>query len=201
MYAWRRMTAEQRRATLRERRLHRQPWHSPPHRVGDTCYYHITAACYEHRPVVGHSSDRMSEFEKSLLETVRPLCEQVVVWALLPNHYHLLVRTLDIKRLLKQLGRLHGRTSFEWNGQESRRGRKVWCNVVETAIKSEGHFWATLNYVLNNPVRHGYVQQWLDWPYSNAADYLASVGRATAERIWREFPVLDMGKDWDPPEM
>ena len=201
MYAWRRMTAGQRQAALRERRLHRQPWHSPPHRVADTSYYHITAACYEHRPVVGLTAERMSEFEKTLLETVQPLCDQVVAWALLPNHYHLLVRTLDIRRVLKELGRLHGRSSYQWNGDESRRGRKVWCNALETAIKSEGHFWATLNYVHHNPVRHGCVERWIEWQWSSAVGYLAQTGVAEAKRIWQHYPIQKYGDGWDEPNL
>jgi putative transposase len=68
-------------------------------------------------------------------------------------------------------------------------------------MKSARHFWATLNYVLNNAVRHGYVERWQDWSYSNAVQYLAEVGHDEAERRWREYPVLDYGKDWDPPEL
>jgi putative transposase len=77
----------------------------------------------------------------------------------------------------------------------------VWYNAAETAIKSERHFWASLNYVLHNAVRHGYVERWQDWPYSNAAQYLEQVGRATAEYRWREYPILDYGAQWDPPEL
>ena len=87
-----------------------------------------------------------------------------------------------------------------WNGEEDCRGRQVWHRAVETAIKSEGHFWARINYVLHNAVRHGYAQRWQDWPYSNAAPYLAEVGER-AERRWRKYPLLDYGKDWDPPEL
>jgi putative transposase len=68
-------------------------------------------------------------------------------------------------------------------------------------MKSESHHWASLNYVFHNAVRHGYVERWQDWPYSNAADYLEEVGRVVAERRWREYPVDEYGKDWDPPEM
>jgi putative transposase len=103
--------------------------------------------------------------------------------------------------LLAALGKLHGRTSYRWNGEEGSRGRQVWHRAAETAMKFERHFWAKLNYVLHNAVRHGYVERWQDWPYSNAAQYLAEVGRDVAERRWREYPILDFGKDWDAPEL
>ena len=68
-------------------------------------------------------------------------------------------------------------------------------------MKSDGHFWASMNYILHNAVRHGYVERWQDWPFSNAAQYLEAAGRDEAERRWREYPILDYGKDWDPPEL
>ncbi len=67
-------------------------------------------------------------------------------------------------------------------------------------MKSERHFWASLNYVLHYAVHHGYVGRWQDWPYSNAEQYLAEVGHEEVLRRWREYPVLDYGKDWDPPD-
>jgi REP-associated tyrosine transposase len=43
----------------------------------------------------------------------------------------------------------------------------------------------------------GHAEKWQDWPWSSAADFLERMGRETAEKIWREFPVLEMGKTWD----
>lgn len=143
----------------------------------------------------------MAEFEKELLETVTTLCAEIFAWNVLPNHYHVLVHAPDIEALLKGLGQLHGRTSFHWNGEDGERGRQVWHRAAETGIKSERHFFATLNYVLHNAVRHKYVQRWQDWPFSNAERYLADVGREEAERRWQEYPILDYGEDWDPPDL
>jgi putative transposase len=143
----------------------------------------------------------MAAFETALLTTSVENAQEIFAWVVLPNHYHMLAHAPHVRRLLKALGQLHGRTSYRWNGEENCRGRKVWFNAVETAMKSERHFWATMNYVLNNAVRHGYVERWQDWPYSNAEQYLSEVGRDEVERRWREYPLLDYGTDWDPPEL
>jgi putative transposase len=200
MYLARRMTPEQRKAALEHRQLHRLPWHSPPHYVADNALYMITAACYNHQPVIGTSPQRMAQFEAELLGVTQSQSEQIFAWNVLPNHYHVLLLARDVLGLLGALGRLHGRTSHRWNGEEDRRGRQVW-HGAETGMKSERHFWATLNYVLHNAVHHGYVERWQDWPYSNAAQYLTDVGREEVERRWREYPILDFGKNWDPPEL
>src|SRR5437868_8438229 len=175
MYRWRRMTSEQRKEALAQRQRHRLPWHGPPHYQDNGQVYLISAGCYEHQPIVGLSPARMAEFESELLETAHSACQQLFAWIVLPNHYHFLVHAPEVKILLGVLGKLHGRTSHRWNGQEDRRGRQVWHRAAETAMKSDRHFWATLNYVLHNAVRHGYVKRWQDWPYCNAAQYLAEV--------------------------
>jgi putative transposase len=200
MYLWRRMTPEQRQAALQERQRHPRPWHGPPHYAGESGLYLITAACYEHQPVIGTSPQRLAEFEAELLATAAEHSHPIFAWTVLPNHYHLLLQTPDVVALLHAIGLLHGRTSYRWNGEDNRRGRQCWHRAAETGMKSEGHFWATLNYVLHNAVRHGYVERWQDWPYSNAARYLEELGREEAARRWKEYPILDYGKDWDPPE-
>ena len=138
---------------------------------------------------------------RNCYETTAERAQTIFAWIVLPNHYHVLVDSGDILALLKVHGHLHGRTSFRWNGEDARRGRQVWHRAAETAMKSERHFWATLNYVLHNAVRHGYVERWQDWPYSNAAEYLEDVGRDLAEWRWREYPILEYGNNWDPPEL
>ncbi len=143
----------------------------------------------------------MAAFSATLPQTIAVHSRRVVAWCVLPNHYHALVETADVLALLRDLGTMHGRTAFQWNGEDTRRGRKVWFNCAETSMKSERHFWATLNYVHHNPVHHGYVAQWQNWPFSSARDYLAALGRERAAALWREYPLLDYGKDWDPKEM
>ena len=44
-------------------------------------------------------------------------------------------------------------------------------------------------------MKHGYTQKWQDWPWSSAAEFLERVGRETAEKIWREFPILGLRKE------
>ncbi len=198
MYDWRKMSPSERSETLERRKLNRLPWHSLPHRISEfSNIYLFTAACYEHKPIIGETLARITEFEKTVLEIFESCQAETYAWSVLLNHYHILAAAAELERLLFRLGRLHGRLSFQWNGEDQRRGRKVWCNVAETAMKSERHFLATLNYVHHNPVKHGYVQQWGDWPFSSAALFLESVGREKAEALWKEYPIGDYGKGWD----
>ena len=198
MYEWRKMTPEQRKEALALRKARRQPWHSPPHwDVAGEHKYIISAACFEHAPIIGFSPERMAGCEGALLEVCAERCLETFAWCVLPNHYHLLVRTDRVKTLRRSLGQFHGRSSRAWNQEEGRTGRQVWFNCFERAMKSEGHFYASLNYVHHNPVKDGYVGKWTDWPFSSAREFVERVGREEAARLWKEFPILDYGKGWD----
>jgi len=199
MYNWRKLTDEERLKLLMKRRARKVAWHAPPHfdYVGNVRFL-VTAACYEHNPVIGKRPSRMEEFESALVEICEASATKLFAWCVLPNHYHLLVQTDKIREFQADgLGKLHGRTSFRWNGDDNSRGRKVWYKSFERPIESNGHYWASLNYIHHNPVKHGYVSKWQDWPYSSAHSYLAEVGQRRAIAIWREHPIMDYGKGWD----
>ncbi len=202
MYRWRQWSEDQRESILAERVHRNHPIHSPAHiKAEHTSIYLITAACFEHAPIIGTTHSRMDEFTNQLCEVVFEHSRQVYAWVVLPNHYHFLSDICELTSMFHALARLHGRSSFEWNGVDVRRGRQVWCKAAETAMKSEGHFYASRNYVLNNPVHHGYCKKWTDWPYSNAAEYLEALGRDEAIRYWNSYPLYDFGSDWDPASL
>ena len=126
MYDWRRMNEEERAETLARRKARFRPWHSPPHRVSSVSDgYLLTAACYEHRPIIATSEERLAAFERELLETLGHVSTAIQCWVVLPNHYHTLLRTADVRTLLKAIGQMHGRTSFAWNKEDDTRGRHV----------------------------------------------------------------------------
>ena len=143
---------------MQYRHLRNLPLHSPPHwAMGFSGQYLITAACFEHVPIIGQSANRLTECEETLLAVCQKYASKVYSWCVLPNHYPLLVGSRRIKSLCRDLGNFHGRSSFAWNGEDGQRGRKVWFRCFDREIRSERHFWATLNYIHHNPIHHGYV--------------------------------------------
>jgi len=182
---------------LKTRQTQKLPWHSPPHIQGDNSEFHITAACYEHHPIIGFSIERIRKLEETITQSFKLATEEIYAWSILPNYYHLLIKTTDLKSSLKKLHQIHGSSSYYWNKEENSRGRRVWFNALEHAIKSERHFWATINYIHNNPVKHEYVKKWQDWPFSSFKSFLMDKGREETIRIWKEYDISDMGKDWD----
>ena len=198
MYDWRKMNENERAQAVLIRRAHRYPDHSPPHwNPQGEHQYLISAACYEHTSIIGKNPERMTAFTGALLEACRLFCIEIDAWCVLPNHYHLLVLTKTIVELRRSLGQHHGRSSFQWNGEDQARGRKVWHNCFERSMQSESHYWVTINYIHHNPVKHGHVQHWQEWPWPSAQGFLEQMGRDRAIKLWQEYPILDYGKKWD----
>jgi len=197
-YLWRKLTTDQRAELLEWRKSRESPWHSLPHFTSEGHHrYHITAACFDHQPIIGKNPSRMESFSQNLLAELHREGLQIFTWCVLPNHYHLLLATDDLPCLIRLLGRLHGRSSRAWNSEETTPGRKVFFRSADRKIRSDAHFWATMNYIHNNPVHHGYVGKWDEWPWGGAAEYLATTAPAEVRRIWSDFPVLDYGRGWD----
>ncbi len=94
MYNWRRLSDTDRRYVLNERKVRRFPWHAPPHfkYTGERKFL-ITAACFEHKHVIGKSFERMIECESQLISIATDHSSKLFAWCVLPNHYHLLVQT------------------------------------------------------------------------------------------------------------
>ncbi len=83
------------------------------------------------------------------------------------------------------------------NLEDGQRKRKVWYRCQDRIMRSDSHYYTTLNYIHNNPVKHGYVSSWSDWPFSSFAWYSQTSGRDWLDDLWNLYPVLDYGAVWD----
>ncbi|MCW6038833.1 transposase [Spirulina subsalsa FACHB-351] len=177
-------------------RLQKQyPRHSPPHLIENQDYYLITAACYEHKHRL-NTPTRRQELWNRLFETLTDQGIEVRAWVILPNHYHLLISTVEFKWLSQQLRLIHGRFARQWNIEDCCTG-KVWCSYSDRAIPSERHYYTTLNYIHYNPVKHNQVQSPYEWHESSVHWYLKDKGREWLRSCWVQYQVRDYGKNWD----
>ena len=196
MYEYRKLTPEQRAELVKQRLARGFPPHEPPHQVRDREFYLLTAACYEHKNIMFSESRRQQMlnfiFERFVMNGV-----EILAWVVLLNHYHLLVHLTDFNVLSEIFRKNHGATSREWNIEDNATGRKVWYRFSDRAIRSERHYYTTLNYIHYNPVKHGFVKSPYDWVESSVHWYLANQGREWLRDSWVRYPVLDYGKNWD----
>ncbi len=122
---------------------------------------------------------------------------EILAWVILPNHYHLLVNVCDFSHLGGLFRSIHGKTSYAWNKEERVSGRKVWYRFTDRAIRSERHFYTSINYIHYNPVKHKWIKSPYDWKASSVHWYLEHEGREWLRKLWVNFPVKDYGQGWD----
>jgi len=196
MYEYRKLNQEERKQLVEERRARGFPLHAPPHPCQDAMYYLLTAACYEHHAHMPERTRRQQVldllFEHSILRGI-----ELRAWVVLPNHYHLLAYVPDFEALSDFFRRVHGPTTRYWNQEETTPGRKVWYRYTDRAIRSERHYYTTLNYIHYNPVKHGYVTSPYTWQESSLAWYLEHYGRDWLRDLWVSYPLRAYGEKWD----
>jgi len=198
MYDYRGLTIQQRQELLRQRRKKGYPPHSPPHTMRDQSVYLITASCFEHSCHMGPSNPgRRSEFLSLLFEKIIGQEIEILGWVILPNHYHLLVKVDEFETIGKTIRALHGVTACQWNRDEKAAGRKVWYRYSDRAIRSERHYFTTLNYIHYNPVKNRYVDDPYGWIESSVHWYRERFGRSWLQDLWRKYPLRSYGKGWD----
>jgi putative transposase len=160
-------------------------------RQDDTLYL-FTATCFNHATIM-HSPIRRDElFEQFLLAGI-----EIHAWVILPNHYHVLAHITLFETLSQVFGRIHGYTSHAWNKEDACQGRKVWFRYTDRMIRSERHYYTTLNYIHYNPVKHGWINSPYDWNANSVHWYQECKGRDWLRDLWETYPVRDYGHGWD----
>jgi putative transposase len=87
MYQWRKMTEKQRMEILKLRGQHGWPSHSPPHfDANGWTRFHLSAANYEHIPIIGKTPDRITSFSADLCGLFLEGGCTLHAWCVLPNH-------------------------------------------------------------------------------------------------------------------
>jgi putative transposase len=197
MYDYRKMTKQERVRVLARRKWLQQPWHAPPHFEQSHGVYLISAACYEHHPIMATDA-RRDAWEETLLVRLasEPDDMEIHAWVVLPNHYHLLIDG-DLRLFARNIARLHNGTATQWNREDNAPARKVWHRFSDRLIRTERHYYASLNYIHANPVKHGHAPCPDAWPHSSFALYLDTVGRERLAQWWTEYPVGQYGQGWD----
>lgn len=196
-YEFRQLTPDARAAVVDARRRQGFPLHAPPHPYRGAGWYLLSAANFEHKPVM-HNADRREEFERRLLAAFSSIEADIGGWVILPNHYHILAGIDSLETVSGLVKHLHGTTSREWNLADGVTGRRrVWYRFSDRGIRDEQHYYQALNYLHYNPVKHGYVQDPYLWPMSSIFVYYDTKGRKWLRNTWKDYPVGDFGVGWD----
>lgn len=98
----------------------------------------------------------------------------ILTYCLMPNHYHLVVRTSHAS-LSVVMQQLNGQYAQWWNRTHERVGHVFQGRFKAQVVQPRRYFLAVCRYVLLNPVRARLVTHAAEWTWSS---YQASIGLA-----------------------
>ncbi len=146
----------------------------------------------------GENLFRETDNYRYFLQRYRDIMSPVVethAWCLMPNHFHLAV-TIKPEEVLqehframtkkaeapdsdeglslwisKTFGRFFNAYSSAFNKMYQRRGRLFYQGVNRKAIDGENHLSLVIDYIHNNPVKHGFASEAARWEHSSIHSY------------------------------
>jgi putative transposase len=132
--------------------------HSPMHLFVPNMMYMVTASTLGKQHIF-RGDDRLQILQDALFEVVEVYEWKLQAWAIFSNHYHFIAKAPENATTLKKMiQRLHSQTSHVVNRLDSMGGRQVWFQYWDTCLTFEKSYYARLNYVHNNAVKHGLTE-------------------------------------------
>jgi putative transposase len=139
--------------------------HNPPHYFVPNAMYIVTGAILDRKHLL-NDSNRKALILEILLERCAHWKWNLEAWAVLEDHYHFIARSpqnaLTLETLIRQI---HSKSAVELNKLDKALGRKVWHNYWDTCITLATSYYARLHYVHLNPVKHGLIENAIDYPF------------------------------------
>ena len=159
--------------------------HTPAHLLLDHTPYFITGAIKFKRHLL-----KQAELKTTLITEFKSYFEEyrweLHHWVILDNHYHLLGKSLHGKDLPQIIRSVHSRTAKEIKAATNCQ-TPVWWNYWDYCPRHETDYYVRLNYLLYNPVKHGYVTSLNDYPFSSFHHTLEQVGRETLQTQFKTY--------------
>ena len=148
--------------------------------------YLFTVVTYGRRPILTNEPVRIA-LREGIQELRQSLPFTIAAWVLLPDHLHTIwslpedddkfaSRWAIIKRhVSKRCSPINGiagsmKDSHDKRGEERIWQRRFWDHLIRDDLDLQRH----LDYIHWNPVKHGYVNRAIDWPYSTFHRYVAN---------------------------
>ena len=142
--------------------------HAPLHRINQKGTYIVTAATIEKQHHF-KTVDRLNFLQDSILKLSMKYGWQLQAWAVFSNQYHFVAQSSEHPENLRVfLSNLHVTTARYVNLQDQATNRQVWFQFWDTQITYQPSYLARLNYVIQNPVRHGLVKYAKDYEWCSA---------------------------------
>ena len=149
-------------------------------------YYHIVNHAVGSENLF-RNDDNFRYFLKRYADYMPSVCG-TLAYCLMPNHIHFLVMThskvtlkehpkykMDFHKLIiQELSNLLNAYAKAYNKMYDRRGA-LWIDYTKRfKIENDSYLTSVINYIHQNPVKHGFVKDPADWVYSSYNSILSS---------------------------
>ena len=171
--------------------------HAPIHRLNETGVFMVTSGTYQ-KASFFDSAKRLTLLANSLIELCQKYSLGLQAWAVFSNHYHFIAHAPQPKHLKRLARHLHSTTAIAVNQEDNLPGRQVWFQYWESHITFHRSYLARLNYVYQNPVRHGLVRDASAYRWCSAGWFKRKADPAFFKTVL-SFPCdqLDIPDDFD----
>jgi putative transposase len=173
-------------------RRHRLPFmaewpHSPTHQLGPSGAYIVTSGTYQQQPIFC-TAEHLEYSCETLLQLASTHGWKLEAWAIFPNHNHFVATCSERAETLREfVGHLHYITAKKIN-LEDRAGKcKVWFQYWESHLSYQRSYFARLNYVHTNAVRHGLVRKAEQYEWCSAGWFQRKAKKSFYHTVMR-FP-------------
>lgn len=130
--------------------------------------YIVTGGTYKKQPFF-QGERRLNFLLEQLFACAKRYTWQLQAWCILSNHYHFIgMAPAEVTRLPDFLRDFHSRTALYVNKLDGTPLRKVWFQYWDTCITFDKSYYARLNYVHNNAVKHELVSVATEYPFCSA---------------------------------
>ncbi len=167
----------------------------PCHLYIDDAPYFITAATYQHQKLL--DDELKSQLEKIIQKTFKEYGWKLDAWVILDNHYHLLCQSKHGKDLTRIMAKVHN-LSAQLIKAKTGVTTKIWSNYWDYCPRNAEEYTTRLCYLLNNPYKHGYVDDLKDWQWSSFHQYYQEKGKQHLKKQFQQhadYKTLQLEED------
>ena len=163
--------------------------HNPPHLFRPNGKYLITGAIYQKRNLL-LSDESKTRLIESLRLGFNSRGWKLEEWVVLHNHYHIIAESSEnVSTLPAIIQNVHKFTAM-WlkkNCKEAKTYKKIWWNYWDTCITYESSYFARLNYLWNNPLKHGVTDCAETWKFGSYY-YRIQEDKSYIEKLYDQYP-------------
>ena len=158
--------------------------HAPVHRLSGKGTFIVTSSTLYKRHLFWDAWS-LDMLQAMLLHEAKTYSWQLEAWACFSNHFHFVGHALeDASSLIPFLSKLHAESGRQINERDDQPSRQVWFNYWDTQLTFQNSYLARLNYVHQNPVRHGLVPVANQYRWCSAAWFERSATSARVKTIY-----------------